>query len=248
MANSRKEIKKEIHHLVVEGVNFFDKETGGLKNNTISGIDYQKWYTKTLAVVKQLTPERLNEFKELYKVEKRKEITVTTYGISDFLQGIEVTRGPYKEKLFNFQQVAGIKLEQQIAIVESTKTRIDSIISDIEGLLKADLFDDEISASESLLKAKHLRAAGTVAGVVLESHLSDVCKNHGIKTRKKNPAISDYNDLLKTEKVLDTPNWRKIQRLGDIRNYCTHKKERTPTPDEVEELIEGVKKTIKTIF
>jgi hypothetical protein len=248
MADSRKEIKKELHNLIVEGVNFFDGETEELKNNTISSINYQRWYTKSLAVIKQLIPDRLDEFKELYKVEKRKEMTITTYGISDFLQGIAVTRGPYKEEVFNSQNVAGTKLEQQIAIVESAKTRIDSILSDIEGLLKADLFDDEISASESLLKSKHLRSAGTVAGVVLESHLSDVCKNHGIKTRKKNPAISDYNDLLKTEKVLDTPNWRKIQRLGDIRNYCTHKKERDPTPDEVEELIEGVKKTIKTLF
>ena len=48
--------------------------------------------------------------------------------------------------------------------------------------------------------------------------------------------------------VLDIPSWRQIQRLGDIRNLCVHKKERDPTNDEVEELINGVEKYTKTLF
>ena len=82
----------------------------------------------------------------------------------------------------------------------------------------------------------------------MERHLSQVSVNHNIKTRKKSPTIGDFNDLLKNNDVLDTPSWRQIQRLGDIRNLCAHNKQRDPTKEEVEELISGVDKYTKTLF
>ena len=74
-----------------------------------------------------------------------------------------------------------------------------------------------------------------------------VCKNHGITTRKKDPGISDFNQLLKGSNIIDIPNWRLIQFLGDIRNLCHHPKDREPTSDEVEELIGKTDKVLKTI-
>ena len=87
-----------------------------------------------------------------------------------------------------------------------------------------------------------------MAGVVLEGHLSAVCENHAIKIIKKNPCIGDYNDKLKADGIYDTPTWRTIQQLGDIRNLCGHKRDREPTKDEVEALISGVERVIKTVF
>lgn len=65
---------------------------------------------------------------------------------------------------------------------------------------------------------------------------------------KKDPSINDYNELFKKEDIYDTINWRFIQHLGDIRNLCDHKKQRDPSNDEIEELINGTDKVIKTIF
>src|SRR4030042_5783196 len=132
-----------------------------------------------------------------------------------------------------------MKFQQQIAILQSAQTRIDTILADIKGVLKADLFDDELVKAKELLRKDHRRPAGIIAGVVLESHLSAVCENHAIKFTKKNLNISDYNDALK-EEVYDTATWRLIQRLGDIRNLCAHPKEREPTKEEVNDLIDGV--------
>ena len=87
-----------------------------------------------------------------------------------------------------------------------------------------------------------------MAGVVLEAHLSEVCDNHNVTVSRRHPTIADYNELLKGANVLDTPRWRELSRFSDIRNYCGHKKEREPTIAEVEELLDGVDKYVKTLF
>ncbi|ECZ7037335.1 hypothetical protein F8X97_15420, partial [Salmonella enterica] len=93
-----------------------------------------------------------------------------------------------------------------------------------------------------------VRAAGAVAGVVLEKHLSHVCNQHKLKLRKAHPTISDYYQTLKDSDIIDTPTWRFIQHLGDIRNLCDHNKDREPTKVDVSELITGIEKVIKTVF
>jgi hypothetical protein len=53
----------------------------------------------------------------------------------------------------------------------------------------------------------YLRASGALAGVTLKTHLSKVCKAHGIVPKKANPTISDYNEELKSNSVIDIPAW-----------------------------------------
>src|ERR1700722_14199559 len=61
----------------------------------------------------------------------------------------------------------------------------------------ADLFDSELDAAAELSKSGFTRAAGALAGVVLEKHLAQVCDRHAIKISRKNPGISDFNGALK---------------------------------------------------
>lgn len=114
--------------------------------------------------------------------------------------------------------------------------------------MQADLLDDELHSAEELNKNGYARAAGAVAGVVLEAHLGTVCDRHGITPKKKNSTIADFLDALKANGTVDTATWRFIQHLGDIRNKCDHKKTADPTKAEVTDLIEGVRKITKTVF
>lgn len=210
------------------------------------GPSYQRWYSLALRVVEQLLPDRYDEFRELYRLDKKpKELTVTTYTISDYIHGTWVSRGG--EELFSASGVAMTKLKDQLDILASAQPRLDSALADIEGTLEATLLDDELETATELLKAKYLRSAGIVAGVVLERHLKTVLANHEVTLRKK-PQIGHLNDALKKAKVFDVPRWREIQRLGDLRNLCGHDGEREPAAEEVQELITGTEKIVTTVF
>ena len=78
--------------------------------------------------------------------------------------------------------------------------------------------------------------------------MGHVCELHKLSSRKKHPSISDFYQLLKENEIIDTPTWRFIQHLGDIRNLCDHNKEKEPTKEDVLDLIKGVEKVIKTVF
>jgi hypothetical protein len=218
----------------------------------VSGVPfartYQRWHSLALRVVQQTLPDRLAEFRELHRAAKPpKELDVSTYTISDYLMGMQVTNGFSKQPLFDIAAVAMTKFQVQVEIVASAEARLDSLLADVEGVLEAGLLDDELDIASDLAKNKHLRAAGVVAGVVLERHLKRVLAAHEITFRKK-PQIASLNDALKVAGIYDVPQWRRIQRLGDIRNLCGHDGEREPARDEVDELIAGVAKIVTTVF
>lgn len=218
------------------------------KKHDQTTLNYQKWYTQSLPVVRQLIPERYIEFQDNYRVNNRKAkvIDASIYTISDYLSGLSVTRGGVE--VFSSLDVFLSRFAFQIEILESALTRIDSLLVNIKGVLQAELFDNELSVANELLKKGHLRAAGAVAGVVLERHLGQVAAAHSITIQKKDPTIAELNNELKAAGIFDTPNWRFVELLGDIRNLCVHSKGREPKRNEVEDLIQGTEKIIKTVF
>jgi hypothetical protein len=223
-----------------------DKATEIIKELPKFSEDYQRWYSESLALLRQLLPQRVADFARHYEKPKgRKDITAENYRIEDYLQGVSVTKGVEKIASPN----AGIPhFEQQLAIVEAAQSRFESSLFEIRQLVQADLLDSELLAAEELAKHKFLRAAGAVAGVVLEKHLARVCSDHQLSISKKKPTISDFNDLLKAAGVVDVPQWRFIQHLADIRNLCDHGRTSEPTPEQVGDLLDGVKKVTKTIY
>lgn len=208
---------------------------------------YQAWYSESLVLIKQLLPDRLSDFIRLYEKPKgRKELGFENYRIEDALQGLRVTR--FQTEVIADAKSAMPHLKQQIAILNSIRGRFESSLYDIRALVQADLLDSELDAAKELLKHKFTRAAGAIAGVVLEKHLHEVCLQHNVRITKKNATIADYNEALKSDGVIDTSQWRFNQHLGDIRNLCDHNKEKEPTPAQVSDLIDGVAKVTKTIM
>jgi hypothetical protein len=210
--------------------------------------DYQGWYSEALTLIRQLLPIRINDFTRLYeKPKSRKNIAADNYSIEDFLQGAEYSRFMTNVVIVG-PNAAITQFAQQQAILCGVKARFESSLFDIRQLVQADVFDSELDAATELAKHKFARAAGALAGVVLERHLSQVCENHDIQINKKNPSLSDFYTALKEASIIDQPQWRYIQHLGDIRNVCDHSKQVEPSNEQVEDLIAGTTRIIKTIY
>jgi hypothetical protein len=219
-----------------------------LSNLPVFRTKYQKWYSEAQAVIKQVLPDRLEDFNSYFECSKaRKDITYQNYMIRDYLQGLQITRSGTGAVVVD-SSAAIPEFVQQLNIVKAARETLGSILMDLKAVLQADLFDTEIESAGALAKAGYLRAAGAICGVIVEKHLSHVCDVHGIKVTKKHPGISDLSQLLRDNSVTTVPQWRFIQHLADIRNICDHAKGREPTKEEIGDLVGGSEKVLKTVF
>ena len=235
--NLRKQASKQLGQEKIDAV---------LKNLPDFREGYEAWYSESLALLRQLLSDRVTNFIGFYEKPKgRKSAEYGNYVIQDYMQGLR--RIDHLGKTLVDRSAALPQFRQQCAILKAAKRRFESSLFEIRQLVQADLFDNEIEVARELLKGGFLRAAGAVAGVVLEGHLRQVCDDHKVKIMKNNPGISDLNELLKANSVIDVPQWRQISMLADIRNLCDHNKQKEPSPQQVTDLIDGAEKVLKTI-
>ena len=209
---------------------------------------YQNWYSESISIVKTILPDRIDDFVRHYiKPKGRKAISYENYVIEDYLQGLSITRGYSKEKVVG-PDAAIPQFVQQLNILRSAEQRFESSLFEIKQILQANLFDSELDAARELAKNGFSRAAGVIVGVILEKHLLEICNAHKLKINKNKPTINDYNQLLKDSNVIDMPTWRFIQHLADIRNLCSHNVQDEIKTEQINDLIEGVGKIIKTVY
>jgi hypothetical protein len=246
---TKEQIKQELKKLATEMseiLNLIIKTRDDSPENYANALfsfskGYQNWYSRAVKIVSLLGADRLDEFRSYYLGDqKRKSVQFSNYSIQDYIKGIE-PRG------FDIPSVLVLRLVAQRDILNSLASRIDGVLSDVEGHLLADLQDEELRAAQKLIDISP-RAAGALAGVVLERHLQRAAQNHAIPITKKHPTIADLNDPLKNAGVYELATWRRIQLLADLRNLCSHSKDKDPTKDEVKDLISGVGWVVKTIF
>lgn len=205
---------------------------------------YQKWYNVSLAAVKQLLPDRVDDFTSSYHMDAKKEKSLTNYCIEDYILGLTLT-GISKEANYGFIRS---RFALQYQIVCSIADRLESSLFEMKQFVEADMFDNEVDAAETLAKRGFLRSAGAICGVVIEKHLKTVVLAHNLKITKKMPAINDLNELLKNNNVIDVAQWRHLQYMGDLRNKCDHDKDTEPTKENLIDLISGTRKVLKTVY
>ncbi len=184
--DKREELKKGLQELIKEAIEICELAAKTKKADIFKfGMEYQNWYTRALKIVEILANDRLEEFISYYKIDPKRKLTnAQNYVIQDFIMGIgarkSVLEGPY----WDIHNVTAIKVYNQLQILHSLETRVDSVLSDVQGSLLSELQDKELVTAEELLKI-NVRAAGSLAGVILENHLQKVMQNHHIPVNKK---------------------------------------------------------------
>lgn len=226
--------------------NDFDDEKKKIAERYAFSDNYNSWYNESLRLIKQLMPERYDDFVSYYTPEKkRKDIDISNYTISDCFLGLQITKGGQVV----IEPVNAFRLfQQQLKILNSLDNCFESSLFNIKELLQADIFDSELDGARELHKNGFFRAAGALCGVILEKHFAGVCVSHTIKMKKAAPGISDYNEKLKEKLVIDNKTYLLIQRLGTIRNLCDHNKKQEPTKDDIEDLINGTDKILHEVL
>jgi hypothetical protein len=82
---------------------------------------YQPWYSEAKALVRQIIPDRLDDFVVLYERPKtRKQINYGNYVVYDYLQQLQVTRGT---EVLVESSAAIPQFRQQLNIVKSAQAR-----------------------------------------------------------------------------------------------------------------------------
>jgi hypothetical protein len=240
------DILTELKSLVDDGAKLGAKSH---KSGVELRIEYESWYTRALSALQQLVPERVDEFRQAYRRTQRKQIDFETYAIDDYLHGmaaVEHVTAFGAEALFDAQQAFESKFIAQIGIVGAAVALAPSKLRDIRSILQAEILDTDVWTAGELLKSGHIRSAGVICGVAIESHLKSVAARKSVVVPKK-ATLRDLNQLMKDSEVYDVPMWRFVQRLADIRNLCGHKADREPTREEVDDLVRGTDKVLKEV-
>ena len=207
---------------------------------------YQRWDTQSLKIVQTLAPDKYDEFVNYFSNSPNRKLLEAS--IQDYVRGMGEAKGPYTEELpFDPHERARLQFLNHLQVLDELSFRVEMVLADVENHLFVELQAKELEAANAL-KEISLRAAGALAGVVLERHLQRVAANHSVTIPKEEATIRDLNDPLKLAKAYDFATWREIQRLGDLRSLCSMQRNGKPTKAQVEDLIAGVSSVIKSVF
>lgn len=200
--------------------------------------EYHTWYSGAIALVEANMPSRALELRSLH--EGRGTSRDSALPMIKMLDSDRMT--------FEDQIEMATRIRQMRSVVASIPAYMEARLQDVELAVAQAYVSDELTEAELLLKSGFVRAAGAVAGVILERHLKLLCDRHQpVIKYGKTVGISQLNDKLRQADLYDVPQWRKVQWMGDVRNRCDHASSTDPRKDDVKDLIQEVRKFVSLV-
>ena len=202
---------------------------------------YQVWYTQTLRLVEAVLPERRREFEGYYRSDQESRDQPAT--IAAILGSPSGPRASAEKR----EPLAGLfdpGLEQG-TFLHLLGMQLAILASAVPTLLPEERRPDrELQAARRLLSKGHRRAAGVVAGFVLESHLTKVAQTHDLALPKSgSSSLRRLNRALRKAGVCGPARSRQLRRLAALSDSCVRRK-RKISRRRVSELLSGVEETL----
>ena len=107
-------------------------------------------------------------------------------------------------------------------------------------IVEAEVFDDFLEQSESLLSAGFYQPAAVVAGAVLEDGLRKLCIREGLDLPTK-PKLDSMNVALSKNGTYNLLTQKRITALADVRNSAAHGKWDQFRQEDVDDLIQWIR-------
>jgi hypothetical protein len=204
---------------------------------------YQLWYTQALRLVERVLPERLREFEAYYRSDQEsREQPATISAILGSLRRPRVAteKGEALARLFD----PGL---EQATVLHLLGLQLAILASALPLLLPVGRRQDRgLRAARLLLAKRHRRAAGAVAGVVLESHLLKVAQIHDLALSESDAAsLPRLNRSLRRAGVYGAARSRRTKRLAVLSDSCVCGKKISRRL--VKELLSGVEETLLSV-
>jgi hypothetical protein len=202
---------------------------------------YQVWYTQTLRLVERVLPERRREFEGYYRSDPESgDQPATISAILGSLSGPR-TSGEKREPLAGLFDPG---LEQG-TFLHLLGMQLAILASAVPTLLPEERRPDrELQAARALLSKGHRRAAGVVAGLVLQSHLSKVAQRYDLALPKSDSSsLRRLNRSLRKAGVCGRARSRQIKRLAALSDSCVRRKKKI-SRKRVSELLSGVEEML----
>ena len=205
---------------------------------------YQLWYTQTLRLVERVLSERRREFEGYYRTDQDGRDQSAT--IAAILGSPSRPRATAEKRealagLFDpgLEQATFLQLlGMQLAILASAAPPL---------LPEQRCSDRELQAARLLLSKGRRRAAGAVAGVVLESHLLKVAQRHDlVLSERDSSSLPRLSRSLRKAGVCGSARSRQIERLAELGDACIRGKQKI-SPKLVAELLSGVEEILRNV-
>ncbi len=204
---------------------------------------YQGWYTRALPLMQQLAKDRYAEFRAFYEGEPDRGLVLPhTYAVQDYLLG----NLPEREG-FDHEYETARCISSQLAILKAVAERLEWQTVDTVDQAGRSLQLAELETARELIKISE-RAAGALAGTVLQTFLAALARKHQLKFRKNSPTSRDYAEALKAANALDVPVWSQCTWLAEIHERSLRPDGEGPTKAQVRDLIDGTHWLITNVF
>lgn len=179
-------------------------------------IDYFRWRTEALNLIKRVCGDDSEHYKQLLQIAEDDEIKNISY---------------------YFASCYGI--------VEAAKRDFDDdFLGDVKYLVRADLLDDFVSQSEILLQEGYHAPATSLAGAILEDTLRKLCDKNKISYPEKTN-IEVLNISLAKANIYDKLIQKEITAKADIRNNADHGHFDKVRHDDVADMIKWIRRFIR---
>jgi hypothetical protein len=243
---TKETLTKQLTTLHIEGLELvaaLEKKEKGKEEAEPFEVGYQRWYTRALPLMKQLAADRYEEFQAYYDADPRRALVEpSNYAVQDYLRGEKLAGANADQKRETARCISS-----QLAIFKAVADRLEWQALDTEEQVGRTLQLATLETARELIRASE-RAAGALAGTVLQSYLLGLAASHKLKLKRSSPPTRELADDLKTAGILTVPVWSQATWIAEIRERCLKPEGEAPTKLQVRDLIDGTHWLITNVF